>query len=387
MLQVLNARAANAAVFRGENISEKAKGIHREELLRIMRHFMAQGDAMSMERRAIMLLLYHSIGRAGEAAATNFNLLYWDDTHFLLWSGWNQMKASRGGELSYTCDSSNFELDLIHALATYVLSAGHKLSKRDLTRGPNGDVVPDLVWLFPDYAKLEGGGCAAKINNVLRQLYEAKVTSMLFTSHGLRVGATNDLAMQSDVPFLSIVARGDWFIEGECTVYHYISRERLVTNAGTFYIVLIDRINIFSHTCFDIVAKGLAGWKDKTAKIYPPTLASLPESGKLRMFVKELFACAPEELHAPKLKGLLDTMAAQLIMTFVDMKTNYNKCNQNCVVKKIVAAMELSELSHETLYKWGIAIKRDYVAKNVLARCDNSAAALKAEVASLSTST
>jgi hypothetical protein len=131
----------------------------------------------------------------------------------------------------------------------------------------------------------------------------------------------------------------------------------------------------------------LAGWKDKTARIYPPTLSSLGESASLQMFVKELFACAPEELRAPKLKGLLDTMAAQLIMTFEDMKTNYNKQNQNCVVKHIVAAMDFCELSHETLYKWGTAIKRDYRAKNVLARCGNSSAALKEEVASLSTST
>jgi hypothetical protein len=231
LLQQLTARAANAAVFRGENISEKTKGIHREELLRILRHFMVQGDAMSMEKRAIMLLLYHSIGRAGEAAATNFNLLHWDDTHFLLWSGWNQMKASRGGELSYTTDSTNYEFDIIHALATYVISAGHKLSKRELARGPNGEVVPELVWLFPDYAKLENGGCAAKINAILRQLYDQKVTSMLFTSHGLRVGATNDLAM---------VARGDWFIEGECTLFHYISRERLVTDAGMFHTCLVE---------------------------------------------------------------------------------------------------------------------------------------------------
>jgi hypothetical protein len=140
-------------------------------------------------------------------------------------------------------------------------------------------------------------------------------------------------------------------------------------------------------TCIDTVVKGLAGWKDKTTRIYSPTLASLPESATLRMFVKELFACAPDKIHGHKLKGLLDTMAAQLIMTFEDMKTNYNKQNQNCVVKAIVSAMDTSELSHETIYKWGTAIKRDYMAKNVLARCDNLSGTLKAEVATLTTST
>jgi hypothetical protein len=187
-----------------------------------MRHFMAQGDPMSMEKCVLMLLLYHSIGRAGEVAATNFNLLHWDDTHFLLWSGWHQMKASHGGEVWYISDSMNYEFDIIHALATYVITAGHKLSKHGLAQGPNGEVVPELVWL---------------------------------------------------------------------------------------------------------------------------------------------------------------------IMTFEDMKTNYNKQNQNCVVKAIVSAMDTSELSHETIYKWGTAIKCNYMAKNVLARCDNSSGMLKAEVATLTTST
>jgi hypothetical protein len=95
------------------------------------------------------------------------------------------------------------------------------------------------VWLFPDYAKLEGSGCAAKINTILWQLHEEKVISMLFTSHGLHVGATNNLAMQSDVPFLSMVACGDWFIEGKCTLFHYILHERLVTDAGTFCLCLV----------------------------------------------------------------------------------------------------------------------------------------------------
>lgn len=218
-------------------MNEKTKGIYREELLKICEHFLKLGDPASMEKRAVFLMLYHSVGRAGEAATTNFDVMHWDETHKLLWSGWNQTKTGRGAEISYTSDSSRFELDMFHALACYIVTAKSKLSP-GYTRGPQGEASKSKVWLFPNFSSMEAGGCASKITHILEKLADEGVTTHSFTSHSLRIGATGVLAMMPDVPFCSIVARGDWYNNGECSVYIYVHGDMLVTVAGKCFVDL-----------------------------------------------------------------------------------------------------------------------------------------------------
>jgi hypothetical protein len=123
----LRARAVSAAVKRGDNISEKTRGMHRAELLKVCEYLLKCGDPQKLEDRAIVLFLYHSVGRAGEVACTNFTHMYWDDEHKNLWSAWNQTKMTRGGDLSYTPDCSHYEFDIFHALGTYIVTANAKL--------------------------------------------------------------------------------------------------------------------------------------------------------------------------------------------------------------------------------------------------------------------
>jgi hypothetical protein len=223
--------ATAEVVFRGENISDKIAGINRHELLLICRYLLQKGDVTAMEHRAIFLMLYHSVGRASEAATTNFNLLNWNAERELLCSGWNQTKTGRGSSLTFTSDSSNFEVDVIHALAMHIVAAGRKLMPV-LTEDSEGNVANGMVWLFPGYADMKCGSCARKITSILKQLEKEKVTTDSWSSHGFRVGATDDLAFDVNVPYLAIVARADWYEKGECSIYHYISRNKLVTQAG-----------------------------------------------------------------------------------------------------------------------------------------------------------
>jgi hypothetical protein len=224
--------AATKAILRGENVSEKTAGIHREEVLKIVKGLLQDGGVDAAAHRCIMLLLYHSVGRAIEASTCNFDLFHWDETQSLLWTGWNQTKTGRSTALSYTSHASTWESDVIHAMACHIVVAGATLHPDKIDDG-EGNVEDAATWLLPKYASMKGGGCAKKVNAVLKQSHKDKHASDSWSSHGFKVGACDDLAFEPSVPFLSIVARADWSEKGENSAFHYISRPMLVTKAGT----------------------------------------------------------------------------------------------------------------------------------------------------------
>lgn len=211
---------------RGENVSDKRLGIRRELLVRICDELLKQGTAEALEERAIILMLYHAVGRGGEVATTNLDIMHWEENDKMLWSGWNQMKTGRGTELSFTSDSLNFEIDFLHALAAYIVTAGGSLASDPASDEP--------AWLFPGYTDLKNGGAASKVSRILKDLVGVvEGLDELHASHGLRVGPTDDLAMNIAVNIVSIIARGDWHWEGECMVFNYITQRLHVSEAGT----------------------------------------------------------------------------------------------------------------------------------------------------------
>jgi hypothetical protein len=248
-----------------------------------------------------------------------------------------------------------------------------------------GDVERDPLWLFPAYASKSGGGCESKINNILRQLHKDGVTSELYTSHAFRVGATDDLVMNNDVPYFSVTARGDWYMKGECMVYHYISRPLHVTKAGTYLEVhrLLQASYCccrYANECAAFPAKALAGWKDINARVHPPSLAVIEVDDRLRAFITMLFDFVPKEINEPLLVQFRDVIVAELVMTFEDMTKRYPKC---AVVAVMRDHMKKCRLKEQEIISWGAAIGADYIAKNFAAGGNNTNDSLKRQVVTL----
>jgi len=61
-------------------------------------------NAVLLEERAVILALYHAIGRAGEVAALNFTNRRWTDC---LWSGWNEFKTGKDSEINFFPDKED----------------------------------------------------------------------------------------------------------------------------------------------------------------------------------------------------------------------------------------------------------------------------------------
>jgi hypothetical protein len=120
----------------------------------------------------------------------------------------------------------HFQVCMFHALGAYIVTAGSRIQRRCLD---------EPIWLFPEYVDLSDGGVAAKVSNILKGLSDdIKGLDKDHASHALRIGPTDDLAMECLVDLVSrIILKGDWQWEGECMIFNYLTTRLHVTRAGT----------------------------------------------------------------------------------------------------------------------------------------------------------
>lgn len=193
-----------ACIRRGDRIKDKTLGIRRDLLIQICDELLKKGDTLCYRDRAVMLCLYHAIGRGGEVSTLNFQMMNWDENDDILWTGWHEAKTSQENEISYHPDRLSYKVDVIHALACYIVTQGGRLNSGD----------PETKdWLFPEFYNLASGGASSKATRVLKSLVD-KIPNLLaeHASHGLRAGPSDDLAMNELVDVISMICRGNWYV-------------------------------------------------------------------------------------------------------------------------------------------------------------------------------
>jgi len=198
----LESRAVAACIRRGERIKDRTQGIRRDLLLQICDELLKRGDTPCYQDRAVVLCLYHAIGRGGEVSTLNFQMMHWDPNDDILWTGWHESKTSQENEISFHPDRVSYKIDVLHALGCYIITQGDKLNSCD----------PDEKdWLFPEFYNLASGGASAKATRIIKSLVDY-IPSLYpeHASHGLRAGPADDLAMNELVDVVSIIARGNW---------------------------------------------------------------------------------------------------------------------------------------------------------------------------------
>jgi hypothetical protein len=201
MQEAVKSRGRAAAVRRGEMIREHTTGIRAKLLLRICQALLKKKTALTYEQRASVLCLYYAIGRAGEVAAINCDNMRFDEDDQCLLTGWNEFKTGHCNEIPYFPHAKSYEMDIFHALACYFVTAGGGLRNDDPDE-PN--------WLFPNLAKLKGGP-ASKISKMLSDLIgDVEGLTKEHTSHGLRAGPSDDLAMNELVDIVALISLGNW---------------------------------------------------------------------------------------------------------------------------------------------------------------------------------
>jgi hypothetical protein len=158
-------------------------------------------------KRLVVLLVYHAVGRGGEVANLNLDRMYFDENDHALLTGWGEIKTGHDSEIQYFPSRNEWQTCVYNALAVYMITAIHN-GKLNTNTNPD-----EPLWLLPGYHALKPDGAATKITRILSDLCKKETVEGLgpeHTSHGLRAGSADDLALNEAVDVIAIICRGNW---------------------------------------------------------------------------------------------------------------------------------------------------------------------------------
>lgn len=202
---VLKGDAFLNVLRQGGQIVDKTIGIHESLILRICEKLLqvSKDRKDAYQERLQIILLYFSIGRGVEIQHLNFEGLSWiEENGGTLWANWNEIKCSYTNEIPFLPSNISFLMDSLHALVCHVITAGPTLSNPDPT---------EANWIFPNLEHMSQNAVAQNTTNILKSL--VGLVEGLFkrhTSHGLRVGATDDALANELVDLVSVICLGNW---------------------------------------------------------------------------------------------------------------------------------------------------------------------------------
>ena len=152
------------------------------------------------------------------------------------------------------------------------------------------------------------------------------------------MGSCDDMAMNMTCHLISIIARGNWQLARECTMFIYLTYKLHINSAG----------------------RALAGFEDTKKKVYSPNLSAIREDdpdGVLDKVIHELFGLlGKKDLDE---KGHLDTFKEVMLASLLEY---YEDVIAECGVNSILI-VRLNEvfgkhfIYHANLLVWGKKIK------------------------------
>lgn len=343
----LRCRAAVAAISRGESVTKKAIGLSRKALINCCIWLMRQDDAsLGYEERCILVILYHAVGRGGEVSTSAWNNAEWNVDHEFLSLKWGEVKNGQQPEMTFHPDTSEWMLDIFHALACYLI-AGHGKSKASSSPA----ATDSIYWMFPAYVDMVKGGAASKASRIIDKCRKAGVEGVVegANSHGIRVTATDDMTFHHLLSVFATIARGGWDFKSDNLAFYYFTKRLNVVLAG----------------------KALAGWHDPRQPVHAPTLDAFVTSAnksKVDEFCERLFASTEVPLLSNELKGFRDAMVASLLMYYEDVKKDLGPGSRIIeAMHQAAVACRISDAPPscvKTLSEWSKAVRERFIAAN-----------------------
>ncbi|KAL7500099.1 hypothetical protein ACHAWT_009486 [Skeletonema menzelii] len=343
----LRCRAAVAAISRGESVTKKAIGLSRKALINCCIWLMRQdNESLGYEERCILVILYHAVGRGGEVSTSAWNNAEWNVDHEFLSLKWGEVKNGQQPEMTFHPDTSEWMLDIFHALACYLI-AGHGKSKASSSPA----ATDSIYWLFPAYVDMVKGGAASKASRIIDKCRKNGVEGVLegVNSHGIRVTATDDLTFHHLLSVFAAIARGGWDFKSDNLAFYYFTKRLNVVLAG----------------------KALAGWHDPRQPVHAPTLDAFVTSAnksKVDEFCERLFASTEVPLLSNELKGFRDAMVASLLMYYKDVRKDLGA--GSLIIEAMHQAAKTCHISDDpllcvkTLSEWSTAVRERFIAAN-----------------------
>jgi hypothetical protein len=319
------------AIKRGESVGDKTIGIRRRLLHAVIRKLIQEER---YKEASAVCTLYHAVGRGGEVADTTFTSMKWDSTLEALWAGWPEVKTTHYTDLSFFANvhSYGYPTCYMWTFGAYII-----MEEGALRTQKN---MPDFI--YPDYRKLKGSA-SAKVTQAISSLV-GKVDGLLkeHTSHGLRVGATDDMLSNNFCHLACAIARGAWDYSGVCMIFSYFTKNLHVSTSG----------------------KALAGVSDCRQHHSMPTLDALPQGAydKINHMAELLFMWGPDAFKKPHGHLVLarDALLAVQLMWIQQIAQDFG--NENGLFKKLVEKATIAQITLDELYEYSNLIRHRYEA-------------------------
>ena len=261
----LKLRVAADCLVRGGKMTKKAVGFGREVLIEICDYLMKQEDqALGCEERCILALLYAAVGRGGEVSYATWNSARWDKAREHLAFDWGEKKKGVQYLMTFHPDSTEWRVDVIHALACYVLC------RQGGGSAPASPQESGVHWLFASYVVMAEGGAANKVSRILEKCRNGGVAGVPdgSNSHGVRVGATDEMIFNHMLSVFAAIARGGWDFKADSMLFYYFTQEVHVGQGG----------------------KALANWSNPNMHVSAPTLKAITDDNNdVERFCQALF--------------------------------------------------------------------------------------------------
>lgn len=178
-----------ACAKRGEATKEVKLPIQLVLLCRIVKAFLDDSDPKrppKYEDAAVVVKLYHAVGRSSEGPLTSFMKMNWDPSEEALWCLWSELKvATNENDICFFANTLQlgYLTDYNTSMGMHILTSGTKLCN-----------VPGNL-LFPTYVSLNESGASGRLTRLIRELKGWNIgVSDEHSSHSLRKGAMDDLS-------------------------------------------------------------------------------------------------------------------------------------------------------------------------------------------------
>jgi hypothetical protein len=341
----LKRRSKAAAIKRGEATEEKAPSIRHDQLRLIVEALTKENTVDAVTEGAKLVLQRSGVGRASEVATLNVDNMHWCSTENVLWCGWGNAKTSNYQELCFisTVPEYGWAINPYHALARHTLLQGARIHADEFHPTQPTFVFSDLAELLNEKS------ISTKLSNSIKSVAGA-VPGITAddSSHGIRIGADDDMAFNPKCPIVAIALIGGYSLQHELTVLSYLTRNLHVATA----------------------AKALSGWAECRQKVSAPILEAVAVGGdaqaleEVQTLSRHLFIHSPPALKDDgHLVAFRDVMTATLLKDFVAVEKAMGP--NHCLILKIVqVAQECVGIGRVRLRELGSRISNQFRTEN-----------------------
>ena len=382
-------RCASAAIARGEQVSTSSDAIWRGILNDICHYLVCCADSYSNRYlwRVVFITLYSVIGRAGEAATATWDSMKWNTTLQCPAFLWSEVKTGKTCPVTIFCDASSWKMCWWHAMFCYLMTSDG--GSYDNSK----DSIPDGVeFLFPFLHNFTNGGTgvSSMVTKVLHALAKLNVIPGLeksHTSHGFKAGSADDASLHIFCCILDVVARANWDYSGYVTnindmyCMQFSDTKLSFMHFSNFFVLHLSRrqgmlFHYITHIKFvSRCGKALAGYKYPHKDVIAPTVLAFikTDSDKLifNVFAKVLFknATIPGLHSTDRLLEMRNGLIAAFLKDLPDFKATA-PANDPVLLHVFKCARDC-DISVDTLFNWGAAVKRRWEAENGAVQIDD----------------